>query len=140
MGAQKSYRPSGGFSEYLYHQVGEAIVADGMSGKVIKRTEQDNTHDGLPLYSNSSRVYFKLDKERGIIEQARVYDGRRVVLDFDWGHTHKDYKEGTVHVHIWHINDKGKWVRGAEPRLMNNEEIKFYGNLLRKANPNVRFR
>ena len=34
MGAQKSYRPSGGFSEYLYHQVGEAIVADGISGKV----------------------------------------------------------------------------------------------------------
>ena len=59
MGAQKSYRPSGGFSEYLYHQVGETIVADGISGKVIKRIELDNTHDGLPLYSNSSRVYFR---------------------------------------------------------------------------------
>lgn len=140
MGGQRSYLSSGGFSEYLYHQVGETITANGVSGKVIEPYGDNPSHSGLPQYSNTSSVYFKLDDKTGLIEQARIYDGRKVSYDFDWGHTHKDHKTGTVHVHEWHQDSKGRWIRSSEPRCMNNDEIKKYGELLKKANPNVKLR
>lgn len=109
MGGQREYLQSGGFSEYLYRQEGETLTANGISGKVISKQGSDNAHDGLPKYSNTSKVYFKLDDVTRVIEQARVYENR-------------------------------KWVRSNSPRLMNNNEIAKYGDLLKKANPNVRFR
>lgn len=140
MGGQREYIPSRGFTEYLYHQIGDTLTANGVSGKVIARQSSDNLHDGLPKYSNTSKVYFKLDDVTKMIEQARVYENRRVAYDFDWGHTHKEYIAGIVHVHEWYENKNGKWIRSNNPRLLNNDEITRYGNLLKKANPNVRFR
>ena len=35
MGGQREYIKSGGFSEYLYHQVGETLSFNGVSGKVM---------------------------------------------------------------------------------------------------------
>jgi hypothetical protein len=140
MGGQRSYLESGGFSEYLYHQVGETITANGISGKVIEPYGNNLSHSGLPQYSNTSNIYFKLDDKTGKIEQARVYDGRKVAYDFDWGHTHKEYNAGIVHVHEWHKNSSGNWVRSSKPRGMNNDEIKKYGPLLKKANSEVRLR
>lgn len=140
MGGQREYIKSGGFSEYLYHQVGETLFSNGVSGKVIEKQGDDRSHNGLPKYSNTSEVYFKLDDETKIIEQARIYKDRKVAYDFDWGHTHKEYKEGIVHVHEWYLNKNGDWVRSNKPRLLNNDEIKKYGDLLKKANPNVKFR
>ena len=67
MGGQRSYLPSGGFKEYLYHQVGDTITANGISGKIISRIDGTPGHDGLPQYSNTSKIYFKLD-ENGEIE------------------------------------------------------------------------
>lgn len=140
MGGQREYLQSGGFSEYLYRQEGETLTANGISGKVISKQGSDNAHDGLPKYSNTSKVYFKLDDVTRVIEQARVYENRCVAYDFDWGHIHKEYEAGIVHVHEWYKNINGKWVRSNSPRLMNNDEIAKYGDLLKKANPNVRFR
>jgi len=133
MGGQRAYLKSGGFDEYLYHQIGEVISTNGMSGKVLKKEGDDRSHEGLPMFSNSSTVYFKLDDETGLIEQARIYRDRKVIADFDWGHNHGEFKEGTVHVHEWRINKHGKWVRGNNPRLMSNEEVSVYGELLKKA-------
>ncbi len=69
MGGQKQYNKSGGFSQYLYHQIGETIVAGGVSAKVVERI--DNPHTGLPKYSNTSSLYFKQD-ENGVIEPMNL--------------------------------------------------------------------
>lgn len=145
MGDFKSYNPSGGFDQYLYYQVGDTITAEnGVQGKVIDEYTSSGTgkyHSSLPMYSNTSEVYFKKsDEGSNPIEQARVYKDRKVALDFDWGHEHGTYPKGVVHVHEWHLNKKGKWVRGANPRCMNNSEIARYGDLIKKANPNARLR
>lgn len=144
MGDFANYLPSGGFSQYLYHDVGEVITADnGVQGKVINKFTDPNDeefHESLPLYSNTSEVYFKKSDEGDHpIEQARVYKDRHPLFDFDWGHSHKNYKEGTVHVHVWYKNNNGQWQRG-EPRQLNNDEIARYGDLLKKANSNVKLR
>lgn len=140
MGGQNEYIGTGGFSQYLFHQVGDVIEADGVSGKILEKSGDDRSHDGLPKYSNTSRVYFKQDDVTRMVEQARIYEDRLVAYDFDWGHTHKEFLSGIVHVHEWHLNKNGKWVRSRNPRLMNDDEIRKYGNLLKKANPNVKFR
>lgn len=140
MGGESKYIPEGGFTEYIYHQVGETISANGVSGKVIEKIGDDRKHDGLPKYSNKSELYFKPDDETNKIEQARVYKDRKVSLDFDWGHDHGDFKDGVVHVHEWYKNKNGKWVRSGNPRLMSDEEIKKYGDVLKKADPDVKFR
>jgi len=140
MGGQNSYLPSGGFLEYLYHQVGETITANGISGKVIEKINGNPGHDGLPIYSNSSKVYFKVD-EKGKIEQARIYDGRKAVLDIDWGHNHHGFPKGTAHVHVFVKDNKGNWHRdGKKSRHLNNAEMKKYGPLLKKANPEIKLR
>ena len=142
MGDVKSYNSSGGFDQYLYRQVGETITAsNGVQGKVITSSADDNMfHDSLPFYSNTSEVYFKVSDETKQIEQARIYKERKVALDFDWDHTHKPYEKGVVHVHEWHMNKKGEWKRSRTPRFMNDEEMKRYGELIKKANPKAKLR
>lgn len=140
MGGQKAYISSGGFKEYLYHQIGETITANGVTGKVISRIDGVPGHDGLPQYSNTSKIYFKMD-DKGKIEQARIYDDRRSALDIDWGHTHHEFQKGTVHVHEYYQDKDGKWKRDQKHvRFMNNDEIKKYGDLLKKAAQDIKFR
>lgn len=119
---------------------GEILSSNGISGKVIQRHGDGRSHNGLPKYSNTSAVYFKLDDETRIIERARIYNDRHVAYDFDWGHDHKDYVAGVVHVHVWYLNKNGEWVRGSNPRLLNSDEINKYGDLLKMANSEVKFR
>lgn len=137
MGGQRTLLPSGGFREYLYHQVGETITANGISGKVIERIGGRPGHDGLPQYSNTSKVYFKMD-ENGRIEQARIYDGRRCVLDIDWGHNHHEFKKGIAHVHEY-ISGKGSNLHRDEKyvRYLSDDEKREYGGLLLKADPGI---
>jgi len=47
MGGQRSYLKTGGFTEFLYHQVGEIVSAGGVEGKVIARYGSDENHDGF---------------------------------------------------------------------------------------------
>ena len=140
MGGQNSYIPSGGFKEYLYHQIGDTITANGLSGKVIAKIGGKLGHDGLPKYSNTSKIYFKLD-ENGIIEQARLYEGRQAFIDIDWGHSHHECKKGVAHVHKYYKDKNGNWRRDERHvRYLNNAEMKELGPLLKKANPYVKFR
>lgn len=111
MGDFKSYNPSEGFDQYLYYQVGDTITADnGVQGKVIDEYSNKGTgafHSSLPMCSNTSEVYLKKsDKGDHPIEQARMYEGRKVAMDFDWGHTHGKYGKGVVHVHVWQKDEK----------------------------------
>jgi len=129
----------------LYYQVGDTITAEnGVQGKIIDEytiNSKMKFHSSLPIYSNTSEVYFKKsDKGKHLVEQARVYIGRKAALDFDWGHTHGGHAKGVVHVHVWHQDSKGNWVRSSNPRYMNNSEIARYGDLIKKANPNARLR
>lgn len=142
MGNIREYNASGGFSQYLYRQVGEIFTAsNGVSGKIVTEYEDGTKyHSSLPLYSNTSEVYFKMADDKNIVEQARIYVDRRVSVDFDWNHTHGDYEKGIVHVHEWRMDKHNRWTRTGKVRYMNDDEISRYGELLRKANPKVMFR
>jgi hypothetical protein len=143
MGQQKQYIASGGFTVYLYYQVGDTIVAsNGVAGKVVRKIDQ-SSYDGLPILSNTSEVYFKINSQGEII-QARIYKDRKPVCDFDWDHPHingngESFPEGIVHVQLFNKNKNGIWIRdGKHARYMSPEEISRYGELLKKANPNVK--
>lgn len=141
MGGLKHYLQTGGFTEILYQQVGETISAGGISAKVIDKNDGPGTHDGLPMYSNTAEVYLKLSDKTNLIEQARIYTDRKACFDFDWGHTHDaDHPKGIVHVHEWFVGKDGQLKRGHKVRLMNNDEMARYGELLKKAFPNIKFR
>lgn len=142
MGNGRLYQESGGFTEYLYRQVGCTITAsNGVQGKIVTEyRDNEKYHSSLPQYSNTSEAYFKNDDITHEVEQARIYKNRRASLDLDWGHQHKEFPKGVVHVHEWRQDKKGNWTRTEKVRYMNNNEISRYGELLRKANENVRFR
>lgn len=146
MGEQKDYNEEGGFSRYLYYQDGEIITAsNGVSGKVVKKID-GTKFDGLPLFSKTSEVYFKTD-ENGEIIQARIYQNRKPVCDFDWGHPHtnkrtkENFEKGVVHVQTFKQDAHGNWKReNNKARYMSNEEMDRYGELLKRANSNVKLR
>ena len=81
-----------------------------------------------------------------MVWQAKVYKDRKTVLDFDWSHTHKNsdgrvFNKGTVHVQVYQVNSDGSLTRlSKEARLMNNQEMKKYGPILKYFSPNVKFR
>lgn len=144
MGLQREYIEAGGFSSYLYSQQGETIVSsNGVEGKVVGKIE-GTSFDGLPIYSNTSEVYFKRSPEGDII-QARIYKDRKPVCDFDWGHPHtnkaskESFEKGVVHVQEFTRNPDGSWRRDShKARYMSPEEMARYGELLKKVNPNVK--
>lgn len=139
MGLARDYIKQGGFRNYLYLE-SQTITVGNQMGKVMRRYDAPDNHIGLPTYSNTSEIYFKQsDSKAGEIEQMRVYNHRRMAIDFDWGHTDKQYTRGIVHVHFWAQDSKGKWHR-TKPRFMNNSEIKQYGAIIKKANPNAKLR
>lgn len=144
MGDFVNYIESEGFREYLYHEVGDIITANnGVQGKVLNGPLDPNDelfHESLPLYSNTSEVYFKLSDEGDHqIEQARVYKDRKPLIDIDWGHSHRKFRVGTIHVHEWKISPDGSPQR-MPPRLANDYELSRYGDLIQQANPKVKLR
>lgn len=148
MGTQKSYISTGGFSVHLYedHPKWKPVVINGVSGKVIKlKVDPNGDHSGLPSYSDTSDVYLKMGVTGDVI-QAKVYDGRKQLKDFDWGHEHKNKKgdgkvfpKGVVHVQGYSTTDISKRYSNFA-RLMTDKEIEKYGALLKYFNPNVKFR
>mgnify|MGYP007069883870 CR=1 FL=1 len=134
MGNGQHYLKSGGFRSYFYvHK--ETITAGGLTAKVIAWYNTKDFHDSLPMFSNTSKLYMRYARGGKQIIQLRVFEGRKPVLDFDWGHPHRPFKEGIVHVHIW---KNGR--RMSAERLMNNAEMKRYGALIKKACSKAKFR
>lgn len=140
MGGQNYYKAEGGFSQYLYHQVGDIISANGVSAKVVEKINPSDNNQGLPRYSNTSDMYLAKGGKTGEIIQARVYISRKAYMDIDWGHTHQSIPSGVAHVHLYELNEKGEPVKTGKSRLLNNQEIKKYGPILKKANPKIKFR
>ncbi len=107
--------------------------------------ENGTPFDGLPTFSKSSEVYLKADKDGNVV-QARIYNDRKPVCDFDWDHSHQNangekFEKGVVHVQEFRQNSNGAWERlSKEARYMSNDEIERYGELLRKLKPDIKFR
>lgn len=143
MGSQKLFLKTGGFSSYLYHTIEKPIVSsNGIVGKVVEKID-GSSFDGLPVFSNTSEVYFKKDNS-GKIVQARVFKNRKPVCDFDWNHEHTNKKtkevfnDGVVHVQEWRQNSIGEWKRDRyKARYMTPKEIEKYGELIKLANPDA---
>lgn len=141
MGAARQYNPSGGFYNHEYHQEGDTIYYDGLKGKIVVKNEENK--NGLPPYSGTSDFYAGKRTRTGEIVQVKFYEKRIQSVDFDWGHIHTEgdgknkvsFPEGVVHVQTY-VDGK----RTGITRYMNNEEIKKYGSMLKKLNPNVKFR
>lgn len=145
MGNQRMYNPEGGFSDYLYTQRGDIIRAsNGVEGKVVEKIN-GSSYDGLPTFSKTGEVYFKVN-DNGEIIQARIYKDRKPVCDFDFDHEHTNsngekFHSGTVHVQEWKQKPNGNWYRDYKhARYLSNDEISRYGELIKLANPNVKLR
>ncbi len=90
-------------------------------------------------------MYF-LGYRMGEALSAKLYKEHRMVMDFDWGHTHVNkpsgevFHRGTVHIQEYHIGEDGKITRASsKARLMTQEEIELYGSIILRYNPNVKF-
>lgn len=125
MGCRGDYLASGGFVEYHYETTG---IIDG-----VKIIHYKDGNPKLPEFSNTSNKYLGRNT-KGRIIQLRVYENRYAALDFDWGHSHEGSGINHVHIHEW-VNG----VRQRNPKPMTIEQIKKYGELLRKADENVIF-
>lgn len=141
MGGARAYNPAGGFYFKDFEQVGDTIYYKGLVGKILRKV--DGSSSGLPSRSGKSDFYALPGKKTGEIVQVKLYKDRLQSIDFDWGHIHMEGKgknkvsfpKGVVHVQTY-VDGK----RTGITRYMNNEEIKKYGSMLKKLNPNVKFR
>lgn len=145
MGLQRLYLESGGFSSYMYYQHGETLTAsNGVQAKVIKKVD-GNGINGLPIMSKTGEMYLKANKSGEII-QARIYKNREPHFDLDWGHPHTNldgekFPRDVVHVQSFYKGEDGGFVRNSKyARYMTPEEISRYGEILRRINPNIKFR
>ena len=141
MGSGRNYNPEGGFKTYNWQFYGETI--DGV--KIIYNKPGTEGPDGLPYHSGASKAYFK--KVKGEIVQLRLYKNRRAFLDIDinplkpHNHKGKNYMPaGITHVHEWIPKKEGGFRRNKYARFLSDQEIKDFGDLLEKANSNVRYR
>ena len=114
--------------------------------KVINNPYQKREND-LPIESNTTNAYFKADAQKNII-QLRIYDKHthRALMDIDFidGHINRKTGEifpaGVAHVQEFTIK-KGKPKRNSRSaRLLTEQEIQKWGEIIRLANPNVIFR
>ena len=137
MGNGQHYLKNGGFSNYFYVSRGE-VSFDGFTAKIITWYNTKDNHESLPRYSNTSRMYVKLDKNGNII-QLRIFEDRKATIDFDWGHAHGKHPKGAVHVH--YLNKEGNLHGNADSvRFMNNQEIRLYGKFIKYLNPQAKLK
>lgn len=148
MGNMRQFLESGGFSQYLYRDNTDfdSVTINGIVAKVVyKVNDPTKSQAGLPSYSNTSDMYFKKGPDGDII-QAKFYEGRKMKMDFDWGHDHENadgtlFHKGVVHMQVYTdiVGDKIPRLSGSA-RLMTDAEIKKFGPVILHYNPNVRFR
>lgn len=148
MGIQRLLIPTGGFIEFLYvdHPNFNTVQINGIIAKALHYIDDGtDEHTGLPQYSSTSDMYFRIGKD-GTVVQGKVYVNRRQSIDFDWSHKHVNsdgtvFNKGIVHVQTYQVDSKGKIQRMSdEARYMTEDEIAKYGEIIHAFNPNVRFR
>ncbi|MCC8070527.1 MAG: hypothetical protein LIO90_01840 [Bacteroidales bacterium] len=143
----QSYNDDPEFKDPQYATVsGSEFYLNGLKSKMIYlKTDPEGKHAGLPQYSNTSDLYFKGTKV-GEATQAKVYKDHRMVLDFDWSHTHVNkgdgsrFEKGTVHVQEYKVMADGSIHRlSNNARRLTPAEIALYGEIILHFNPNVKF-
>lgn len=160
MGDQRAYvKGKNDFESYLYTSMSARVTINGATGRMIAdKNDPYGEHAHLPAYSGKSDIYFYPDKD-GKATQAKLYDGNKMRLDFDWNHTHENkskgkvtetFPEGVVHVQeyvskkVWSDKYKkyvDKFVRKSnKARLMTEDEIAKYGPIILHFNSDVKFR
>lgn len=146
MGSARKFKDSGGFAEYLYETIGKERIINGIHAKVVKlKADESGTHSSLPQYADSSDMYLRLGFD-GKPCQAKLYVSRRMCVDFDWGHDHKNadgksFPQGVVHIQTYSVNSDGTASRNsANARYMSEHEIDMYGPVLMAFNPDIKFR
>lgn len=93
---------------------------NGVTGRVLEKKEAfKSKHADLPAYAKTSDIYFAPGPD-GKASQAKLYSkDKRMVLDFDWNHSHTNpdgtnFPKGTVHIQEYKVtkvkNKNGKWV------------------------------
>ncbi len=96
-------------------------------------------------------MYFKAGRDGKVIQGSYYSKDRKIVLNFDWGHEHynnpkkggdgRRFKKGVVHVQLYTTDKNGNVVRkNYNARMMNNEEMKKFGKIIRTYNPSAKFR
>lgn len=110
MGSGAAFR-EGRFYEY--------VTVDFVAGvKVItKNNKKENEIDNTPAHSKSKNTMYARRNKDGEIVQIAVYENHIKIKDIEWGHNHKPFKKGEVHVQEY-ING----VREREPRKPTDEE------------------
>lgn len=156
MGGAKAFRgKSRQFTRYLYTSMSPIVAANGVTGRMIAKKDKNpyDSHHDLPAFNRECDVYFYPNSD-GTARQAKVYKNCEMTKDFDWDHSHKNpdgrtFQKGVVHVQEYtkkQVLDKktGKTktvnIRSKYARLMTQDEIEKYGALLKKFNPNIKFR
>ena len=139
MGLEKYYKKEGGFSQFMYHQIGEYFSMNGFNIRVIGKIGEVKPHSGLPTYSNTSYIYVKLSDVDRTPEEIRIFMDRKAVMDIDWGHSHGGFKIGTAHVHNITISKDGTMTRSSQ-RELTTEEIAKFGSILKYLNPDIKLK
>ncbi len=132
------------------------ITVDTIVGIKVLEDTQGNANN-LPTYSKTSDAYFKRNKH-GEITQMRIFGGmtrrktRKPVMDIDIYHQNPhnnsdgtSFTEYVVHVHEFTRKRDPKtgkisWKRSKEGRFLTEKEISLYGDILKKANRNIKFK
>lgn len=160
MGNQRAYvKGKNDFHSYLYTSMSQRVIINGVTGRMIAdKNDPFGDHTHLPAYAGKCDVYFYPDKDEKAT-QAKLYSGEKMVLDFDWDHTHENKSSGrvteTFHKGVVHVQEYtsvriwspkyNKYVekfkrKSNNARLMTEAEIAKYGPIIHHFNPNVKFR
>lgn len=101
----------------------EYFSQDSIAGiKIIqKKNKKKGTPDNTP-----NTMYAIRDKVTGKVDQVSVYEAiseskhGRKIKDIEWGHYHKPFKKGEVHV-----QDYIEGIRQKAPRSPTKEELQI---------------
>lgn len=119
MGTSKNYDlGTKTLKKFEYNKLGSI---NGIS--IIK--SDANISNGLPRHSVTSKCYIIYDRDKKKITQVGFYNEKNELYKrMDWGHNHKQFKEGTPHIQYF---DEKNTTR--EP---NEEELKLFNAIKEK--------
>lgn len=84
---------------------------------ITKRNKNKKEADNTPLYSHTPNTMYARRDKNGKVTQISVYKNGIKVKDIEWGHKHKTFQIGDVHV-----SEYKNGIREKEPREPTEEE------------------
>ena len=120
----------GNGSAFLSGQFDQYYTVRYVAGiKIItKRNKTEKESDNTPLYSHTPNTTYARRNKSGKVTQVSVYKDGVKVKDIEWGHKHKTFMKGEVHV-----SEYNNGIREKEPRSPTEEE-KAIANIFMGSN------